>query len=312
MKLGIYYFTINLIHKILLLEGDVMNNNNYLEEVKELLWSTWDTKEIEDEEFNKIKVQLNNLYEKTGNPECLWLLSELYVHKINSYKRTGAFYAVEGLVKDYNSSALHDNYNICSNGVLIDFKKRNHNDIIEFYHKFINVHPDSLIARRIMIENLIDNYRFDEASVQIEEAYKIAGNKAYLIEFYKGEILYKSGHQDEAIAYWKDICERNKDNYLAYFSFADELANFARYDDAIKYYKQSFDMQKSPRKIDALISMFQIYEIQKNYREALKAIRLILYVYEQDYGITGGNEIESYLEDKKRLEKIILTIEKKH
>ena len=282
-----------------------MEYKNYLEEIKDLVWSTWYTKEIEYNDFNTIKERLSKLYKETNDPECLWLLSELYVHKSNSNKRNGMKYALNGLVQDYNNSGLHDNFVVCSNGIMVDFKKRNHNKIIEYYYDFIKVHPDSLISRRILIENLIDNYRLDEAMVEVNETYKIVGDKTYIIEFYEGEILFKRGYQEKAVKFWRKICERNEDNYLCYFLFAEECANFALYDIAIEYYKSSFEMQKPPRRIDSLISIFQIYEIKRNYYEALNTINLILSVYEKDYGVTDGEELEPYLHDRDRIQKLI-------
>lgn len=154
---------------------------------------------------------MSKLYKETNDAECLWLLSELYVHKSNSNKRDAMKYALNGLVQDYNNSGLHDNFVVCSNGIMVDFKKRNHNKIIEYYYYFIKVHPDSLISRRILIENLIDNYRLDEAMVEVKETYKIAGDKRYIIEFYEGEILFKRGYQEKAVEFWRKICERNED-----------------------------------------------------------------------------------------------------
>lgn len=282
-----------------------MELKNYLEEIKELIWSTWYTKEIENNEFNNIKEKLSKLYKETNEPECLWLLSELCVHKSNSNKRDGIKYALNGLGQDYNNSGLHDNFVVCSNGIMVDFKKRNHNKIIEYYYDFIKVHPDSLIARRILIENLIDNYRLDEAMVEVKETYKIAGDKTYLIEFYEGKILFKRGYQEKAVEFWQKICERNEENYLCYFLFAEECANFGLFDRAIEYYKSSFEMQKPPRRIDSLISTFQIYEIKRNYSEALSTINLILSVYEKDYGLIDGEELKPYLHDKDRIQKLI-------
>ena len=285
-----------------------MDYKNYLEEITELIWSTWYTKEIEDNEFDRIKEELDRLYKETNDPECLWLLSELYVHKSNSNKRIGKKYALKGLAQDYNNPGLHDNFVVCSDGIIVDFKKRNNNRIIEYYYDFIKIHPGSVIARMILIENLIDNYRFKEAILEIQEAYKIAGSKTYLFGFYEGEILFKKGHQEEAMEFWKKICERNADNYLAYFSFAEECAKFAMYYTAIEYYKRSFEMQKPPRRIDSLESMVQIYEIKRNYPEALNTVNLILKVYEKDYGLVEGEEIKPYLHDRDRFEKLITGI----
>lgn len=77
------------------------------------------------------------------------------------------------------------------------------------------------------------------------------------------------------------------------------------YDIALEYYKRSFEIQKPPRRIDSLISMFQIYEIKRDYYGALNTINLILSVYEKDYGLADGEEIEPYLHDKERIQKFI-------
>ena len=134
---------------------------------------------------------------------------------------------------------------------------------------------------------------------------EIAGSKAYLIEFYEGEILYKKGDQKRAIEFWQKICANNPDNSLCYFLFADECANFAMYDIAIEYYRRSFEIQTPPRRIDSLISMLQIYEIKANYSEAYNVLNLILSVYETDYVLTDGDEIQPYLDDRERIQKLI-------
>lgn len=282
-----------------------MDYKNYLEEIRELLWSTWNTKEVSDNEFNSIKKELEKIYEDSENSEALFLISELHIHKSNSIKKNAINYSLKGLVSDYNNVGLHDNFNICSNGIMVDFKKRNHNKIIEYYFDFIKLHTHSLIGRIILIENLIDNYRFDEALSEIKDAYKISGAKTYLLEIYEGEILFKRGYQKEAIEFWQDICEKNKNNYKPFFSFADQCANLALYDLAIENYKKSFELQKSPRMIDSLISLFQVYEIQKNYSEALNTVNLILEVYEEDHGLIDDEELIPYLKDKERLENLL-------
>lgn len=279
-----------------------MEYKDSLEQIKELLWSTWDTKEIGDSEFNIIKSKLKQLYGQSNDPECLAIISELHIHKSNSHKRGAKRYALEGLKQDCNSTFMHDNYNIASNGVWVDFIKNNHNDIIEYYYDFIKDNPDVFIARIILVENLIDNYRFDEANIEIEKALKLETEKTYLMEIYKGEILYKKGKIDEAIELWNKICDKNKDNYKCFISIANQYANFARYKEAIEFYKIAFDMQEAPRKLDSLVAMVKIFEIIKDYKSALEVTNFILKTYESDYNITDGEDLKPYLEDKKKFE----------
>jgi len=282
-----------------------MTNTTRIEEIKELIWSTWDTKEISDIEFNQLHQEIDQLYLETNNAECLWLISELHLHKLVACKRKTAHHALVALEKDYNNPGLHDNLSAGYSGCEVDFKKKNHHQLISFYYDFIKHHPDSLIARRILIENLIDNYRFKEATEQIAVASMIAGDKLFLIEFHTGEILYKEGKTEQAITHWQNICARNSENWLCYFALGDQYANFARYTEALVAYQQSFEMQKAPRRIDSLISMVQIYEIQHNYPQAIETLNQILTVYKDDYAICDGEEIKPYLLDKERLMKLV-------
>ncbi len=233
------------------------------------------------------------------------IISELHIHKSNSHKRQARDYALKGLKENYNDTFLHDNYLIASNGVWRDFIKINHNSLIEFYREFIKNHPKVFIARIILIENLIDNYRFEEANEEIDKACKLADERSHLLEIYKGQILYKKGKEDEAIELWNKTCKNNPKNYKCYHSVGNQFANFARYEQAIEYYKKSFLIQVAPRKIDSLLAIVEVYSIMKNYEEALKFTEIILKVYETDYNVLGGEELKPYLANKERFEKII-------
>ncbi|CEN78268.1 tetratricopeptide repeat protein [Paraclostridium sordellii] len=282
-----------------------MEYKDYLEEIKNLLWSTWDTTEIGYNEFNIIKEKLIQLYEQTNDPECFAIISELHIHKSNSHKRNAREYALKGIKEDINDSFLHGNFAIASNGYWTDFIKRNHNDLIEFYYYFTKKHPEVFIARRLLITNLIDNYRFEEALEEIENGLKFENEKNYLLHIYKGEILFRKGRIDEAFEIWSETCRAYSENYICYMAIGNQLANFARYDESIEYLKKSFLVQKIPRKIDALIALVQIFEIKKDYEEALKYTDLILQVYEKDYKIVNGDDTKIYIRNKEKFEGIL-------
>ncbi|MEG2789679.1 MAG: hypothetical protein RR942_17870 [Romboutsia sp.] len=282
-----------------------MDYKYYLEEVKDLLWSTWETKEIGSNDFKLIKEKLLQLYKQTKDSECLAIISELHIHKSNSHKRQSRDFALEGLKENCNDTFLHGNYTIASNGAWRDFIKINHNFLIEFYKEFIKNHPEVFIARVILIENLIDNYRFDEAHEEIDKACKLSDERVHLLEIYKGEILYKKGKHDEAIELWNQTCKNNPEKYKCYMSVGNQFASFARYEEAIEYYKKSFLIQVAPRKLDALLAIVSVYEILKNYEEALRFTNLIIKAYETDYNVLDGEELRPYLANKERFEKII-------
>ena len=54
-----------------------------------------------------------------------------------------------------------------------------------------------------------------------------------------------------------------------------------------------------------MIALVQIFEIKKDYEEALKYTDLILQVYEKDYNIVNGEETKIYIRNKEKFEKIL-------
>lgn len=273
----------------------------YIDRIKDKPWSTWTTEEINNKEYEQIINNLEFLYQNTQDSECLWLLSELCIHKSNSLKRNGLGYAKKGLSLAFDKPGLHDNHTVCSNGILPDFTKRNHHKLISFYYDFIAKYPESIIAKRIIIEHLIDNYRLTEATEIIESIKE----RTFFFEFYKGQILYLQGKHEQAIALWEKTCTEHSENYICYFLYADQLARFARYEKALEYYEKSFQLQQKPRRIDSLIASWQIHEIQKNYQKALEILDLIITVYEQDYEVfQNDDEVLEYIQEKERLSKV--------
>lgn len=57
----------------------------------------------------------------------------------------------------------------------------------------------------------------------------------------------------------------HSDDWLSYANMADAMAYACRYDEAIAYYKKAFELQPSPKFVDAQITAAHIYEIQGNY-----------------------------------------------
>ncbi len=277
-----------------------------IEQVKDILWSSWYTNGLSDDDYSRYKQEMIEGFNSTNDPEYLFVLSELDVHWMNHKRREIIPTLVDGLKLDDEHSGLHDNLVVAMSGIQADFKKQNKYKLIDFYYRFIDEHPNSLIARRILIENLISNYRFTEAEVQIDYALPLAKDKSFYLLIHIGEIKYMSGNHDEAFSIWNDIIQKFPDDFRCVFAIADLYASFALYDRAIDLYKKSFELQAAPRKIDSLQSLVQIYEIEKDFGNALNITHLILKVYEEDYNLIDGEEVQIYRDDKLRFESLQL------
>ena len=280
-----------------------MDHKKRLAEIRDIIWDNWYSNDVDDKLFASLESELQDIHTAAKENECLWLISELYHFRVDQSKRKVSQYALMALDADPDNAGIHDNLTYGNNVRTHNFKNIDHNELIEFYRGFIDTHPDSLIAHRIMLECLIDNYRFEEALHTIDIARSRFPSKAFLWDLYHGEIVYKSGKQAEARTLWEQTCAANKDNYLCLSMVGEYYALFGLYDDALIKYAAAFELQKPPRKIDPLISIFKTLDIQKEYAKALATIDRIIEIYKTDWDTEHGIDIEDLIGEKNKIER---------
>jgi tetratricopeptide (TPR) repeat protein len=278
-----------------------MDHKKRLAEIKEIIWGNWSSNVIDDNFFLNIESELQDIHTAAKENDCLWLISELHHLRSVQSKKKAAHYALKALERDYDHKGAHQNLEYGNNVRFSSFDHANHNEIIEFYFQFINNHPDCLIAHRILLQCLMDNYRFEEAVSIIDIARARFHTKPFLWDLYYGEILFKSGKQADAQELWEQACAGNQDDYLCFLMVADYYANFHFYDNAVTKFTHAFELQKPPRKIDSLIGIYKIYEIQKEYGNALASIDTIIEVFKTDYNTENGPDIEELVDEKTRI-----------
>ena len=92
-----------------------------------------------------------------------------------------------------------------------------------------------------------------------------------------------------------------EDNWLKYFSYANEMAKLCRYDEALAYYEKCRQLREPPRFIDTEEAMAQIYEIKGDYPKAVAMQEAILDILKNDWNITEGGSVDSRLRAIERL-----------
>lgn len=281
-----------------------MSNNNEAEVIRNRIWDTWSIGLTEDE-YLELDRKLDSLYQRNPTSDILFLKTELLIHKINTIKTMATEYAEEGLKIDPCNQDLHDNLNRSMGGIMVDFKKRNKSSLIKRYMDFVEKNPKIIIARRILIENLISTFRLDEAHKLILDSLKYSGKSSFYLKVQLGEIEYLRGNRKGAKKIWHEIEKENNGNSKVYFAIAEQYANFAVYDLAIEYYHKSYSMQKSPRRIDELQSLVDIYFIKNQYDKCIEVLIEILKVYKEDYDIAEGEEVLPYQKKIKEFRKIL-------
>jgi len=280
--------------------------NKKFEEIRSFILTNWDSPEVINIKYQTIIDELNKIYCESANVECLWLISELLIHKANISLQEAIAYTTEALSHQGNIDELHENFIIASNGYISDFKNRNHHKLIDYYLIFCQLYPQCYIARITLIENLLSDFRVKEAETLITQAINDFPEKKTMLSIYQGEFLYRSGTARKAKQTWTEIAKNHPDDKEINYGLAEAYAKFGMFDKAARHYKISFALESMPRKIDALISLIHIYEIKKNYRQALRYNNKIIEVFKKDYGITTGLEIQTYSNNKVKYRELIV------
>ena len=278
-----------------------MDYKKRLAEIKNIIWDNWYSNDADDNFFMNIESELQDLHRATNENECVWLISELYRFRVDQSKRKVSHYALSALESDPNNSNIHDNLTYGNNVRTHNFKNIDHNELIEFYGEFINKHPDSLIAHRILLECLLDNYRFTESLNIIDVARSRFHSQAFLWDLYHGEILFKNGEQAKALELWEQTGAENKGNIRCLSMLGEYYANFGLYDNALIKYANAFELQQPPRKIDPLIGIYKINDIKKEYAKSLATIDQIIEVYKTDWDTENGIDIEDLIAEKNKI-----------
>jgi tetratricopeptide (TPR) repeat protein len=279
----------------------IVDHKKRLAEIRDIIWDNWHSNDVDDKFFTGIETELHEIHTATKDNDCLWLISELYHFRVDQSKRKVSHYAFMALEADPNNAGIHDNVMYGNNVRINNFKTVDHNKLIEFYETFITDHPHSLIAHRILLECLIDNYRFAEAADTIDIARSRFHSQAFLWDSYHGEILFKSGEQRQALELWERTCAENKDNSLCLSMVGEHYAALGLYDDALVKYAAAFDLRKPPREIDDLVGTYKILDIQKKYAESLTTIDRIIEVYKTDWDTERGIDIDVLIEEKNNI-----------
>ncbi len=255
------------------------------------------------DEFTQAEQFLTDKLSKDScKSDAFRLLSELYNHKADELRKTAEMYAKEALELAPELKQNHNNLQRAQEGTIPDWDFANHSKRISYYKDFIKKNPDYARGYLWLMDELIADYRLDEAD-SVCDAMSSRDNSCR-VSFYRGKIAWARGEHQKAEAIWEQMLLDYSDDWLAYANMADAMAYACRYDDAIAYYKKAFALQPSPKYCDAQITAAHIYEIQGNYAAAITSCYEQLKVLKEEWNITEGCEVQRIYDEINRLKNI--------
>jgi tetratricopeptide (TPR) repeat protein len=171
---------------------------------------------------------------------------------------------------------------------------------IKFYQEYLQKNPDDWRGYMWLMDQLIDDYRLDEAEHYCDQFAKI--NNTYRVALYRGQIAWQRGEREKAFKIWAQMEADHPDEWCVYHNIGDYLVRSGRYDEGMAYYRKALDVQNTPPLVDPLQAMAQLCEIRGDIQGAIAARKEEAEIIENQWKITG-EELNCVLRDIDRLEK---------
>lgn len=275
-----------------------LTDDTRMERIQNMLWDDryYDPAEVEStREF-----LLNKGRKEPENGKVYEFLAEMENHLAKEHHEKAEEYAKEALQRDTDLRGAHGELNEAMHGYIPDWNARNHYLQINFYQEHIKKNPLDWRAYMWLMDQLIDDYRLEEAEYYCNEFAKI--DHSYRVPLYRGMIAWQNGNREKAFCIWAEMEQKFPEEWCVYHNIGDYLVRSGRYDEGMIYYRKALDVQKEPPLVDPLQAMAQLCEIRGDIPGALTARREEADRIQNQWHITG-EELDMVLRDIQRLER---------
>ena len=277
-----------------------ISDDTRMARIQNMLWDNryFDPKEVED----TCKFLLDKGRRELDNGEVYAFLAEIENHLASEHHEKAEEYAKEALSREPGLRNAHSELNIAMGGLCPDWNGRNHYIQIKYYQEYIQKNPEDWRAYMWLMDQLIDDYRLDEAEIYCNQLSEF--NSSYRVALYRGIIAWQRGNREEAFQIWNQMQADNANEWCVYHNIADYLVRSGRFDEGMVYYRKALDVQPTPPLVDPLQAMAQLCEIRGDIPGAIAARKEEADIIENQWKI-NGEELDCVLRDIERLEKLL-------
>ncbi len=260
----------------------------------------WDKRLLTEQEFRQAADWLDGrIAAGSRTADCRRLKADLCNHQSDILREQAAEEARAALEADPACSGALQELNQAMGGYIPDWCVRNHHRLIALYQELVRRQPQNRGAYLWLLDNLIDDGRFDEAEQALQGLASV--DNSYRTPLYRGLLLWHRGRREDAHVIWKQMERDNPDDWCCWFSLGDIAAMELRYSDAIACYRRGIALQKAPRYVDGYVSIAQICEILGDTDAAIAAREEELEVLAREWDTTDGETAEAVRREIARL-----------
>lgn len=278
-----------------------LSDDTRMERIQNMLWDVRFLNPADVENERQFLLEKAAREPENGRPHEL--LADLENHLSGEHQEKAAEYAKEALRRDPNLREAHASLVQAMNGQCGDWYAANHHKLILYYQNFLTVHPDNWRGYLWLMDQLLDDCRFEEARSCWERFAKI--DHTYRTPLYEGKLHWYQGDKAAAMEIWKQMQQDYPQEWCVWLSMGDVMAMSARYDDAKGFYRKALDTMAPPRYVDGLESIAQICELQGDIPGAIAAYEEELALFASEWNFTTGETADVVRREITRLKNLL-------
>ena len=239
------------------------------------------------ERFLKDKLALD-----PRDAESLTTLAALYNHRAEGYYRKSEALCKRALEIAPTEKAGHSLLSYAAHGACFDWCSSNHRELIDYYYGFVEKNPDFVPGYMWLLDNLIEDLRLNEALDIVRRVDRIRHD--YYSMMKEGYILALLGEREQSEQLFARALQEEPENLYAWSLLGDIRVRQCRYDEAVKCYEKSSEIEPNPGFTDNYLSVAYIREMQGKWNEAADAHLKALEVYRTNKKLEDGFGVDLF------------------
>ena len=276
-----------------------ISDETRMERIQNMLWDVRFLNQVDVDSAAEFLLEKAAKEPTNGHPHEL--LADMENHIAREHHIKAGEYAKEALRRNPKLREAHGELVWAMDGKVADWNATNHCVLIDYLESFIQEHPDSKNAYLDIMEQLMDDYRFEEAIAYCDKY--AALDSSYRVPLYRGKIAWYDGRRAEAFAIWAEMEQTFPEEWCVYHNLADFFTRSRRYAEAEVYYRKAIDIQKAPRYTDPFEALAQFHEMRGNYEAAIGILEEELDVFDREWNFTTGETADFVHREIQRLQK---------
>ena len=243
------------------------------------------------------KFLLNEIKNDPKNHRALSTLADLYHFHACRLNDKAAHYAMNALSLKPDNKFDLNTLNNSLNGNINDWNIGCHYKLIEKYKKLINDCPQNNRTKLYLIDNLIADFRLDEAKTILDES-NLELEPFYRVWIQEVQVGFMNVRNE-----YETLIKEHNDNWKILMEVANRYAFNRYYEEAIQIYERTFEVAPKPRYTDMLACITYLYRSTNQYDKAIDTCHRELTLLKEEWNITKGelvDEIKQNIEELKQ------------